>query len=157
MKKETPVFILVFLLMFSLTWSEKSNIEKEKSAIKKVILSAYRDGICNVGDIEAIKNGFHPGFNLLGMGKDDLWKLPIYSWIKSVEKKKKEGKFPAKVKVGFKFLLIDVVGTAAVVKIGFYKGKKLTYTDYLSLYKFPDGWKIVNKIFFKHPLPPPAK
>ena len=28
-----------------------------------------------------------------------------------------------------------------------------TFTDYLSLYKFPDGWKIVGKIYFTHPKP----
>ena len=150
MKKALLFYILLFVLMISMVWSEKTVIEKEEAAIKKVILSAYRDGICNVGDIEAIKKGFHPGFNLLGIGNDDLWKMPIYSWIRSVEKKKKEGKFPPKQKVTFKFLLIDVVGTAAIAKIEFYKEKKKTYTDFLSLYKFSDGWKIVNKIFYKH-------
>ncbi|MFU8844570.1 MAG: nuclear transport factor 2 family protein [Bacteroidales bacterium] len=24
------------------------------------------------------------------------------------------------------------------------------FTDYLSLYKFEEGWKIVSKIFFRH-------
>ena len=60
MKKGIPLFCLLFLLMISLTWSEKGDVEKEKNAIKKVILSAYRDGICNTGDIEAIKKGSTP-------------------------------------------------------------------------------------------------
>ena len=150
MKKVIAIFTISFFMMIFMVNAEKKDISGEKNAIKKVILDSYRDGICNVGDVRAIKRGFHPGFNLLGIGNDDLWKLPIYSWIKSVEKKKKDGKFPSKEKVSFKFLLIDIVGTAAIAKIGFYKENKLTYTDFLSLYKFSDGWKIVNKIFYKH-------
>ncbi len=47
--------------------------------------------------------------------------------------------------------MIDVTGTAAVAKLEFYVGKTLKYIDYMSLYKFGDEWKIVNKIFYKVP------
>ena len=46
--------------------------------------------------------------------------------------------------------MIDITGTAAIVKIELFKGGKQIYTDYLSLYKFEEGWRIVNKIYFKH-------
>jgi len=36
-----------------------------------------------------------------------------------------------------------------MAKIDFYVGDKLTYVDYISLYKFEEGWKMVNKIFYK--------
>jgi len=148
------LFSCVFVLMLfsSFLLSGDMDIEKEKAAIKKVILSAYRDGIVNVGDVEAIKKGFHPEFNLLGLNKDKtgIWKLPIADWTKHVEKGKKEGKYPPKEKVSFKFLLVDVVGDAGFAKIEFYKGEKLAYTDFLSLYKFNDGWKLVAKIYNEH-------
>ncbi len=148
------MFIGLFVVMvFScLVWAENTDMEKEKTAIKKVILEAYRDGIVNVGDVEAVKKGFHPEFNLLGITKDgaNVWKLPIANWIKSVEKKKQEGKYPPKEKVSFKFLVVDVVGNAGFAKIEFYKGEKLAYTDFLSLYKFKDGWKLVAKIYHQH-------
>jgi hypothetical protein len=132
--------------------AENTDMEKEKTAVKKVILDAYRDGIVNVGDVEAVKKGFHPEFNLLGITRDgtNVWKLPIANWIKSVEKKKEEGKYPPKEKVSFKFLMVDVVGNAGFAKIEFYKGEKLAYTDFLSLYKFKDGWKLVAKIYHQH-------
>jgi hypothetical protein len=144
--------LFVVILFSSFLLSGDMDIEKEKTAIKKVILGAYRDGIANVGDVEAIKKGFHPEFNLLGLNKDKtgMWKFPIADWAKDVEKRKKEGKYPPKEKVSFKFLLVDVVGNAGVAKIEFYKGEKLAYTDFLSLYKFKDGWKIVAKIFHQH-------
>ena len=144
--------VFVMMLFSSFLLSGDMDIEKEKAAIKKVILSAYRDGIANVGDVEAIKKGFHPEFNLLGLNKDKsgIWKLPIDKWAKDVEKRKKEGKYPPKEKVSFKFLLVDVVGNAGFAKIEFYRGEKLAYTDFLSLYKFNDGWKLVAKIYHEH-------
>ena len=144
--------VFVMMLFSSFLLSGDMDIEKEKAAIKKVILSAYRDGIVNVGDVEAIKKGFHPEFNLLGLNKDKsgIWKLPIDKWAKDVEKRKKEGKYPPKEKVSFKFLLVDVVGDAGFAKIEFYKGETLAYTDFLSLYKFNDGWKLVAKIYQEH-------
>ena len=151
MKKS--LFCLFFIMIFSsLVFSGSGDIETDKAAIKKVILSAYRDGIVNVGDAEAIKKGFHPYFNLLGLNKDGtgLWKLPIDEWGKHVLKEKKEGKYPPKELVSFKFLLVDVVGSAGFAKIEFYKGEKLAYTDFLSLYKFKDGWKLVAKIYHEH-------
>ncbi|MFA8433245.1 MAG: nuclear transport factor 2 family protein [Marinifilaceae bacterium] len=38
-----------------------------------------------------------------------------------------------------------------MIKVVFYKGNAPLFTDYLSLYKFNDGWKIVNKIYYRHP------
>ena len=55
-----------------------------------------------------------------------------------------------KEKVSFKFLMVDVVGNAGFAKIEFYKGDKLAYTDFLSLYRFKDGWKLVAKIYNQH-------
>ena len=49
-----------------------------------------------------------------------------------------------------KFLVVDVTGSAASVKLELHQGDKRIFTDYLSLYKFPDGWKIVGKIYYRH-------
>ena len=51
--------------------------------------------------------------------------------------------------VTVEFKSIDITGTAAVAKIEFFVDNVLTYVDYISLYKFEDGWKIVNKIYYK--------
>jgi len=48
-------------------------------------------------------------------------------------------------------LAVNVSGKEASVKLEFYVADKLTYIDYLSLYKFEDGWKIVSKIFYRFP------
>jgi hypothetical protein len=158
--KQVTVFLMMVLLGTAFVFAgDKADVQKDKEAIKKVILSAYCDGIANVGDPAAMQKGFHPGFNLIGLTGDkaNTWKLPIYSWMISVEKRKKAGKYPPKEKVTFKFPHIDVVGTAALAKIHFYKGERLAYTDFLSLYKFNDGWKIVAKIYYEHPAPKAKK
>ena len=41
-------------------------------------------------------------------------------------------------------------GKAAIVKIELRIEGKHKYTDYLSLYKFGEGWKIVSKIYCDH-------
>jgi len=128
--------------------------ESEKEAIRKVIQSAYIDGLVNNADQEAINAGFHPGFNLLGIGEGDrMWKRPIYDWAEDARMRREKGELPrtGDQKVTVKFLNIDVEGSAAVAKIEFYTGKTLSYIDFLSLYKFQSGWKIVSKIFQQVP------
>jgi hypothetical protein len=123
----------------------------DKEAIQKVIKDAYIDGLCNTGNIEKIKKGFHPGFNLLGVRGNVLNPLPIYNWIEYIKMDKEKGKFPKKDPVSVKFLFVDVTGNAAVAKIAYIQKEKQIYTDYLSLYKFKEGWRLVNKIYYKHP------
>lgn len=48
------------------------------------------------------------------------------------------------------FTQVDVTGDAAVVRLELHRDGKHTFTDYLSLYRFPEGWKIVSKTFQSH-------
>lgn len=128
------------------------NIEKEKDAIKKVIQTAYVEGLQNEGDVEKIDSGIHPDFNLLLIDKGNtMWKYSIIDWKSAVVQKRKNGDLPLKGDkvVSVKYLSIDITGSAAMAKIEFYIGTKLTYVDYISLYKFESGWKMVSKIFYK--------
>ncbi len=124
----------------------------DEYAIKKVIQEAYVDGLQNKGDLQKTKDGFHPDFNLLGLKNDALTKLPIDKWIVYAEKAKERnpGPPPADKIVRVEFVNIDITGSAACAKIELYKNKKKIFTDYLSLYKFSDGWKIVSKIYYRH-------
>ena len=137
--------MLVLLLGCGFMWAAPEG--EDEAAIRAVILSAYRDGLCNVGDVEAVKKGFHPEFRLLGIKDDALTILPIADWINMTEAKKAAGKFPPANLVAMEFPLIDITGNAAVAKVEFMVGGKHVYTDYLSLLRFAAGWKIVNKIY----------
>lgn len=142
---------VVLVMFFALFVQAGEEVDAEKNAVKAVIEDAYVDGLCNSGDIVKLKKGFHEGFVLLGVRDNVLTLLPIYNWIEYVKMDAKKGKYPAKEKVSLNYLFIDVTGTAAVAKVAFMKGGKHVYTDYLSLYKFAEGWRLVNKIYFKHP------
>jgi len=149
MRKLTSLFIMLFIGNIAFA----QDIDKDKQAIKEVIQTAYVEGLQNEGDLAKIDLGIHPGFVLLGIGKEEeMWTLPIDKWKAKTELKLKEGKLPRTEKpVTVKFLNIDVTGTAAMAKIEFYVGEKLTFIDYISLYKFEGYWKMVNKIFYKLP------
>ena len=147
MKKITGVMLVILLGCGFMGAAPEG---EDEAAIQAVILSAYRDGLCNVGDVELVKQGFHPEFRLLGIKDDALAILPIADWIKMTEAKKAAGKFPPANLVNMEFPLIDITGNAAMAKVKFWVGDKHVYTDYLSLLRFAAGWKIVNKIYTSH-------
>ncbi len=121
----------------------------DEAAIKKVIQGAYIDGLQNLGDIQTIRDGFHPDFEMLILNNGQLQRLDIGTWIGRVEQRKQH---PGSTIPGItgKFLDVDIAGTVALVKLELYhEGNKL-FTDYLSLYKFGDDWKIVSKVFYRH-------
>ncbi|WP_321281679.1 nuclear transport factor 2 family protein [Marinifilum fragile] len=146
------LFLLIAVMLSSGLFSQ--DLKKEKEAIKQVIQTAYVDGLQNEGDLDKIDSGIHPDFRLIGIGENNsMWSLPIEEWKKKTKKKKADGKFPrtGDKMVSVKFENIDITGNAAVAKIQFFIGKKLTYVDYIALYKFSNGWKMVNKIYYKFP------
>ncbi len=143
---------LTILLMGLVSVVSAQSNEAEVKAIKQVIQSAYVEGIQNKGDIAKIDAGIHPDFKLLGIAEDgQIWKLPIDEWKEKIIERKKNGQLPRSKDnlISVKFLTVDVTGTAAVAKFEFYVGTELKYIDYISLYKFDDGWKLVSKIFYK--------
>ena len=122
--------------------------QSDEDAIKALIQSAYVDGLQNLVDLKKTKAGFHPDFVLLGLRDGKLTRLPIAEWIASAEKRKADGVKPPLTVC--KFVTIDMTGSAASVKLELHQNDKRIFTDYLSLYKFPDGWKIVGKIYYRH-------
>ena len=141
--------LTTFIICFAIIAYSQSDAEKE--AIIKVIDAAYVQGIQNGQNVENIDKGFHPGFNLLGIdNNDNLTKYPIYTWSSNVKKAVAAGQ-TAPVVTTAKFPMIDITGTAAIAKVELYREGKQIFTDYLSLYKFDDGWKIVSKIYYRIP------
>lgn len=137
--------VILFLTITSIAFGQS-----EEEAIKAVVTSAYIEGIQNRGDIENIRKGFHPSFNMLRLSDNEIKPLSIEEWIANIEKAKTNNS-PAPAKAEGKFISVDVTGNAAVVKLELYREDKKTFTDYLVLYKFSEGWKIVSKTFFRHP------
>jgi hypothetical protein len=142
--------IILFLALLPIT-GNFSSIEDEK-LIKEVITEAYVNGIQNAGSLEDIEEGFHPSFELIGIGRDSVtvWENHIYTWKERVRQHKISDNDKDESLVTCTFDFIDITGNACVAKIHLYRDNKHIFTDYLSLYKFKDGWKIVSKIFYRH-------
>lgn len=147
MKKRT-LLLMLFAIVGTFTLDAQNT---DVDAIKEVINKAYVEGIHNGGSLDETRKGFHPGFDLLILKNNQMEKLPIYNWVESTEKFRKDNPNIQRPKTAVNYVSVDVTGTAAVVKLELLRENKLIFTDYLSLYKFEEGWRIVGKIYFKHP------
>lgn len=123
--------------------------KNEKEVIKEFIDTAFVKGFL-FGDLEAVKKGFYPGFNRLVFENNMIHKVPIHNDMEC--ERRRQIKEPGKPEANYshRLISIDITGIAAIVKIEVYIDSKLKYTDYLSLYKFKEGWKIVSKIDNTH-------
>ncbi len=139
------ILLICTVLVGTFVFGSSSDINAEQKAVKKVLEDAYIKGFFLNRDANAMREGFHPEFNILMLNKKGkMTLLPIAKWTNIVETRLKDKK---QTDITCKYPLIDVTGAAASVKVEIFKKGKLLYTDYMSLYKFPDGWKIVNKIY----------
>jgi hypothetical protein len=123
----------------------------DKADIETIIKASYFNGAFNDLDTQAMREGFHPDFAIFSADGEKLSRYPIDVWIKGIEKRKQDPNFdPSKVEMECKIVSLDVTGGAAAAKIEISKDGRLVYTDYLSLLKFADGWKIAAKVYQAH-------
>lgn len=128
----------------------QNNSNSATQAIQKVIQEAYIDGVFNLGDTLAIAKGFHDEFRLLGQQPEGGLRIVSKAdWLQSVKDKLQQGKYPtSKAKqVRANFLAVDVIENMAFVKLEFLIGNEVHYIDFLTLYYFEDGWKIMHKVY----------
>jgi hypothetical protein len=135
--------------MFSVSlWS--TEIQKDQSedikAIKNVIVNSYIKGVITEGNVELAKKGWHQDCDIVTLNQGNLKRFPASYLIERLNDK--PGPIETDVKYNFKKVMVTGYAAVAVIKI-FYKDKP-KYMDYISLYKFPDGWKIVTKIYYTY-------
>ncbi|MCD4693707.1 MAG: nuclear transport factor 2 family protein [Calditrichales bacterium] len=119
----------------------------EKVAIKKVIDDAYIKGIHGNQDEKIVKSGFHRDFAMLVKENGNIKKVTVDLWLANIKKDKAKNPDRYNVETTCNYELIDVTENAAIAKLQVYKDSKHFSTDYMLLYKYKDGWKIVSKIF----------
>lgn len=123
----------------------------EEQLVKNVVTNAYVEGIQNNGSIDDIRKGFHPAFTMLRFMDNTIKPYSIEEWITAIEKRKAEAKADVKpVRTEASFISVDITGTAAFVKVELSREGKKTFTDYIVLYKFAEGWRIVSKTYYRH-------
>ena len=119
----------------------------EHEAIKRVIEKAYIQGIHGNQDGKTVRSGFHQDFAMLVLQNNTIDKFTVDEWLDRIETMKADSPELWNAETTHSFVLIDVTGDAAVAKLDVYKGASHFSTDYMLLYKFEDGWRIVSKIF----------
>jgi hypothetical protein len=125
----------------------------DQAAVIQVVSDAYVDGIHNYRDVAAIRKGFHPEFEMLVLQDGKLEKLPLAKWIESIEAGNAKTPPPAAGSprtTTATFPVVEVAGTAAMCEVHLSRGGRQVFTDFLLLYRFEDGWKIVGKSFYRH-------
>lgn len=146
--KKSIFFIFVFVFTLTVSLFSDNRINNDKEAIKNTIVESYIEGVFIKGDAELIKKGFHENCSILIFRNGQLQKIDAKYYVDRFEQN--PGAHITDKKVTYEFEDIKVSGYAAlaVVKV-FYDGKQ-KYTDYMNLYKFEDGWKIVIKTYYSH-------
>jgi hypothetical protein len=143
--------MVLLAVTFSACAESQTATNPEAEEVKTVVREAYVRGIQIDRDVTAIRNGFDPAFNLLIMRDEAIHPRSIAAWIEMIEESLETDPGPIPYETTHEFSMVDVTGNAAVVQLELYRDGVHFYTDYLSLYKFSDGWKIVSKIYYRHP------
>ena len=132
------------------TWSiirQNPSENPEKEAVIKVVIDAYINGFFNVGDVSLVKKGFHPDSDVYILSKGTLMKVPVYSYIERMG----ENFRPLHEGTTYEFTHVHVTGSAGMAVVEIFQEDRHIYTDYIAIYKFAEGWKIVIKIYYQYP------
>ena len=140
--------IIILILLISLYTIFAQNTEIAN--VKKVIVDTYINGVQIDRDTEAMRKGIHEGFTLMYVSRNNLGKITLSDWIARTEQRKRSEAGQPKRNITYEFGYVDVTKHAAAAKLEVFQDSKHIFTDYFSLYKFNEGWKIVNKITCRH-------
>jgi len=123
----------------------------DAAAVKAVVVSAYVEGVHAKGDAAAMRAGFHPAFRMDVLRDGQLASVSLDEWIVRLEKGWAQA--APRPKIRHEFAHVELAGDAAAVRLELYRDDVHVFSDFLSLYRFPDGWKIVAKTFYSWPRP----
>ncbi|MCE7992979.1 MAG: nuclear transport factor 2 family protein [Roseivirga sp.] len=144
--------LIISLSLLFLSANGMAQEPSEKEAIKQAIIQTYAHPLYGGGSLEDIRAGLHEGFEMFVLYQGEFRKSSKAEWIKRLEEvrsRPKKSNRP-KVKRSYEFAMIDVTGQTAMVKLEVFQDDTLKFTDYLTLYKFEDGWKLMSKLFSFH-------
>lgn len=124
--------------------------EAETKAVIQVINDAYINGVHAKPDGAAMRKGFHSDFRMLVLTDGKMTAVTLEEWASRVEKSAAN---PPATRPAIKaeYPVVSVAGNSASARVEVYRDGKHTFSDFLLLYKFADGWKIVSKAYYTHP------
>ncbi|QHT65211.1 nuclear transport factor 2 family protein [Rhodocytophaga rosea] len=117
-------------------------IDEETAAIKQVLQAYYFQGIYE-GNVELLREAFHPGTLLFGDINGQPYAKTLDQYLTGVAHRtspKDSGK-PYQTEI----ISIDVIQSIAIAKAQV-KMYEFNYYDFLSFHKIDRNWVIVNKM-----------
>ncbi len=136
----------VITLISSLMLSAQS---PDRIVIENVITESYLVPVYLSTNTEAIKKGFHENFTLYELRKGALSVQSRDQWIESLVKANQQSQDKKKT-YNWMFELIDIEEQTALVKLRINENGSIKYVDYLTLYKFKEGWRVITKQFTQY-------
>lgn len=149
MKKNLIVLVIISLsfLMVGRYYAQNPALDAEKEALKKAVVNAYIEGVFLRGNAAMIKKGMHPDCDVLILRQGNLIKINAHTYADKFA----ENPGPLHAGTTYEFTYVHVTGYAGFAIVEIFQNGKHIYTDYLNLYKFADGWKLVTKTYYTHP------
>ena len=166
----TKNLLLAAMLLISLpllVLAQGPDRARDEAAIRQIV-QYYFDAMKN-NDAESLKKAFHPKAKWLNAGdKGNLWEISQERVAANLQSNARR-RMPT-LNATMKIVAIDITGGAASAKIETeilttgppeilpklaYKGGRIT--EYLSLIKFDNGWKIVTRISSGEQIPATAQ
>ena len=126
--------------------------QKDAASIKQVINDAYVEGVHERQDLEAVRAGFDPEFRMMVLKDGAVTPVMADQWLDRVRELKKGDPEAWSKPTSVEYVMIDVTGRSAVVKLNVFKGTRFFSTDYMFLYRLDKGWTIVSKVFVTEPV-----
>jgi hypothetical protein len=149
--KKKAIILSGALLLVSALVINAARVNAIEEDVKEAVLTGYVHGAFNELNPDAMASTFYKDFAIFSTDGQNLRKYPIANWLESVKRQKSNPDFKPEENVWTpEFQSVDVNGNAAAVKLDLHHDGELVYTDYLSLLKFDDGWKIVAKVYHRH-------
>lgn len=142
------IFVFVALLVIGLAIGVPNaahSLPDSEEVNVRACIEYYFQGHAT-GDGDKFRRAFHPDAKLFFIrdGKVTQWTLEEYAGRASGKPAPDEALRKRRIES------IDITGNAAIAKIVL-DYPSVTFTDYMSLLKIGDEWKIVNKTFHANP------
>jgi putative lumazine-binding protein len=122
--------------------------DPDEAAIIAVVDHAYVQGVHIDSDARKMRDGMDASFVMFVLTDKGVTQVTRDQWIERLAASKKPDAPKPDIKANIKVL--DRSVNTAVVKVDLFRDGKQLFTDYILLYKLPDGWKLVGKAFQRH-------
>jgi hypothetical protein len=120
------------------------------AAIREAVDRGYVQGVHVDADPGKIRGGMHESFIMFVRNGNEITALTRDAWIARIEASKAQAKPAARPETKADIEVLDRQGDTAVVRVNLFRDGKQIFTDYISLYRFESGWKMVGKVFQRH-------